>query len=163
MRLFPNAQIIMSKVEHDFWTDEAKTSSTGVMKLLVDSARKNLLPNKDRMVFVEDGKDAVKGVSAVSTHGHTPGHTSYLLSSAGQNFLYTGDSVTNTAISFNHPDWIFSFDADAGMASKTRRRVLDMAVQDKLMLIGYHFAFPGIGNVAKEGDAYRFVPAAMDI
>jgi glyoxylase-like metal-dependent hydrolase (beta-lactamase superfamily II) len=31
-RLFPTAQIIMSKVEHDFWTDEAKTSSTGVMK-----------------------------------------------------------------------------------------------------------------------------------
>jgi glyoxylase-like metal-dependent hydrolase (beta-lactamase superfamily II) len=126
--LFPNAQIIMSKVEHDFWTDEAKTSSTGVMKLLVDSARKNLLPNKDRMVFVEDGKEAIKGVSVVSTRGHTPGHTSYLLSSAGQNFLYTGDAVTNTAISFSHPDWIFSFDADSGMASKTRRRVLDMAV-----------------------------------
>jgi glyoxylase-like metal-dependent hydrolase (beta-lactamase superfamily II) len=47
------------------------------MKLLVDSARKNLLPNKDRLVFVEDGKDAVKGVSVVSTLGHTPGHTSY--------------------------------------------------------------------------------------
>jgi glyoxylase-like metal-dependent hydrolase (beta-lactamase superfamily II) len=162
-RLFPNAQIIMSKVEHDFWTDEAKTSSTGVMKLLVGAARKNLLPNKDRLVFVEDGKDAIKGVSVVSTRGHTPGHTSYLLSSAGQNFLYTGDAVTSTAISFNHPDWIFSFDADPGMASETRRRVLDRAVQDKLTLIGYHFAFPGIGNVAKEGEAYRFVPAAMDI
>jgi glyoxylase-like metal-dependent hydrolase (beta-lactamase superfamily II) len=162
-RLFPNAQIIMSKVEHDFWTDEAKTSSTGMMKLLVDSARKNLLPNKDRLVFVEDGKDAVKGVSVVSTLGHTPGHTSYLLSSAGQNFLFTGDSVTNTAISFNHPDWAFNFDADPGMASETRKRVLDMAMHDKLTLIGYHFAFPGIGNVAKEGDSYRFVPAAMDI
>jgi glyoxylase-like metal-dependent hydrolase (beta-lactamase superfamily II) len=162
-RLFPNAQIIMSKVEHDFWTDEAKTSSTGVMKLLVDSARKNLLPNKDRLVFFEDGKDAVKGVSVASTPGHTPGHTSYILSSAGQNFLFTGDSVTNTAISFNHPDWAFNFDTDPGMASETRKRVLDMAVQDKLTLIGYHFAFPGIGNVAREGDSYRFVPINMDI
>jgi glyoxylase-like metal-dependent hydrolase (beta-lactamase superfamily II) len=161
-RLFPNAQIIMSKVEHDFWTDDAKTSSTGVMKLLVDSARKNLLPNKDRMVFVEDGKEAIKGVSVVSSRGHTPGHASYLISSAGQNFLFTGDAVTNTAISFGHPDWVFGFDADPGMASETRKRVLDMAVQDKLTLVGYHFAFPGIGNVAKEGDAYRFVPAAMD-
>jgi glyoxylase-like metal-dependent hydrolase (beta-lactamase superfamily II) len=161
-RLFPNAQIIMSKVEHDFWTDDAKTSSTGVMKLLVDSARKNLLPNKDRMVFVEDGKEAIKGVSVVSSRGHTPGHASYLISSAGQNFLFTGDAVTNTAISFGHPDWVFGFDADPVMASETRKRVLDMAIQDKLTLIGYHFAFPGIGNVAKEGDAYRFVPAAMD-
>jgi glyoxylase-like metal-dependent hydrolase (beta-lactamase superfamily II) len=99
----------------------------------------------------------------VSTLGHTPGHTSYLLSSAGQNFLFTGDSVTNTAISFNHPNWAFNFDADPVMASETRKRVLDMAMQDKLTLIGYHFAFPGIGNVAKEGDCYRFVPAAMDI
>jgi hypothetical protein len=49
-------KFIMSQVEHDFWTDEAKTSSTGAMKLLVDSARKNLLPNKDRLVFVTDGK-----------------------------------------------------------------------------------------------------------
>jgi glyoxylase-like metal-dependent hydrolase (beta-lactamase superfamily II) len=161
-RLFPNAQIIMSKVEHDFWTDEAKTSSTGVMKLLVDSARKNLLPNKDRMVFVEDGKEAIKGVSVVSSGGHTPGHTSYLLSSGGQNFLFAGDALTNTAISFSHPEWVFGFDADPGAASDTRKRVLDMAAHDKLTLIGYHFAFPGIGNVAKEGDAYRFVPAAMD-
>jgi glyoxylase-like metal-dependent hydrolase (beta-lactamase superfamily II) len=83
-RLFPNAQIIMSKVEHDFWTDEAKTSSTGVMKLLVDSARKNLLPNKDRMVFVEEGKEAIKGVSVVSSRGHTPGHTSFLVSSGAR-------------------------------------------------------------------------------
>jgi glyoxylase-like metal-dependent hydrolase (beta-lactamase superfamily II) len=162
-RLFPNAQIITSKVEHDFWTDEAKTSSTGVMKLLVDSARKNLLPNKDRLVFVEDGKEAVKGVSVISTPGHTPGHTSYLLSSGGQNFIYTGDFVTHPAISLQYPNWGFNFDADPAMASETRKRVLDMAAQDKLMLIGYHFGFPGIGNVAKEGDAYRFAPINMDI
>ena len=47
--------------------------------------------------------------------------------------------------------------------SETRKRVLDMATQDKLRLIGYHFGFPAIGNVAEAGDAYRFVPAAMDI
>ena len=160
---FPNAQIIMSRVEHDFWTDEAKTSSTGVMKLLVDSARKNLLPNKDRLAFVQDGKEAVKGVQVISTPGHTPGHTSYLLSSGSQNFIYAGDFVTNPAISLQHPDWTFNFDADPALAYETRKRVLDMASQDKLLVIGYHFAFPGIGNVAREGDAYRFVPSNMDI
>ena len=59
-------------------------------------------------------------------------------------------------------DEAISNDADPGMASETRKRVLDMATQDKLTLIGYHFGFPGIGNVAKEGDAYRFMPAAMN-
>jgi glyoxylase-like metal-dependent hydrolase (beta-lactamase superfamily II) len=105
----------------------------------------------------------VKGVSVISTPGHTPGHTSYLLSSGGQNFIYTGDVVTHPAISLQYPNWVFNFDADPAIASDTRKRVLDMAAQDKLMLIGYHFAFPGIGNVAKEGDAYRFVPINMDV
>jgi glyoxylase-like metal-dependent hydrolase (beta-lactamase superfamily II) len=114
------------------------------------------------MVFVEDGKEAIKGVSVVSRRGHTPGYTTYLLSSAGQNFLFTGDFVRNAAIFFSHPDRVFSFDADPGMTSETRKRVLDMATRDKLTLIGYHFGFPGIGNVAKEGGAYRFAPAAMD-
>jgi glyoxylase-like metal-dependent hydrolase (beta-lactamase superfamily II) len=115
-----------------------------------------------RMVFVEDGKEGIKGVSVVSSRGHTPGQTAYLLSSAGQNFLFTGDFVANTAISFSHPDRVFGFDADPGTAPETRKRVLDMAAQDKLTLISYHFAVAGVGDVAKEGDAYRFVPAAMD-
>jgi glyoxylase-like metal-dependent hydrolase (beta-lactamase superfamily II) len=45
-RLFPNAQIIMSKVEHDFWTDEAKTSSTGVMNFLLIPLAKTYCPIK---------------------------------------------------------------------------------------------------------------------
>jgi glyoxylase-like metal-dependent hydrolase (beta-lactamase superfamily II) len=55
-RLFPNAQIAVSKTEFDFWTDEGKLSATGMMKLLVESARANLLPNKDRLVFVEEAR-----------------------------------------------------------------------------------------------------------
>ena len=58
-RFFPNAQIAVSKTEFDFWTDEGKVSATGVMKLFVDSARANLLPNKDRLILVEDGKEDV--------------------------------------------------------------------------------------------------------
>jgi glyoxylase-like metal-dependent hydrolase (beta-lactamase superfamily II) len=58
--IFPNAQIAISKTDFDFWTDQG-----------------NLLPNKDRLLFVENGKDPIKGVTAISTPGHTPGHVSY--------------------------------------------------------------------------------------
>ena len=85
-RFFTNAQIAVSKTEFDFWTDEGKVSATGMMKLFVDSARANLLPNRDRLVLVEDGKEVIKGVQAISTPGHTPGHTSYMLSSSGRIF-----------------------------------------------------------------------------
>ena len=106
-RFFPNAQIAVSKPEFDFWTDEGKVSATGVMKLFVDSARANLLPNKDRLILVEDGKEVIKGVQALSTPGHTPGHTSYMLSSSGKNLLYTGD-IAHTLFQFKHPEWVVS-------------------------------------------------------
>ena len=98
-RFFPNAQIAVSKPEFDFWTDEDKLSATGIMKLFVDSARANLLPNKDRLLLVEDGKEVIKGVQAISTPGHTPGHTSYMLSSSGRILCIPATSPTRSSSS----------------------------------------------------------------
>lgn len=160
-RLFPNAQIMVSKPEFDFWTDEGKRSATGLMKLFVESARANLLPNKDRLVFVEDGKEVIKGVQAISSPGHTPGHTSYVVNSAGANVLFTGD-IAHTFVQFKHPEWALAFDIDPVVASATRKRVMDMAASENLTAITYHMPFPGIGHVARDGDAFRFVPSPME-
>ena len=161
-RSFPNAQIAVSKTEFDFWTDEGKVSATGIMKLFVDSARANLLPNTDRLVLVEDGKEVIKGVQAISTPGHTPGHTSYMLSSSGKNLLYTGD-IAHTPFQFKHPEWALSFDIDPIAGSATRKRVMDMAASENLAVITYHLPFPGIGHVTKDGDAFRFVASPMEL
>jgi glyoxylase-like metal-dependent hydrolase (beta-lactamase superfamily II) len=158
---FPNAQIMVSKREFDFWTDEGKLSATGPMKVAVDCARANLLPNKDRLVFVEDGKEAIKGVQAISTPGHTPGHTSYLLSSAGANFLLTGD-IAHTFVQFQHPEWEMGYDSDAVAGCGTRKRVMDMAATENLTVMVYHLPFPGIGHVARDGDAFRFVAPPVE-
>jgi glyoxylase-like metal-dependent hydrolase (beta-lactamase superfamily II) len=161
-RSFPNAQIAVSKTEFDFWTDEGKLSATGMMKLFVDTARANLLPNKDRLILVEDGKEVIKGVQAISSPGHTPGHTSYLLSSAGQNVLYTAD-IAHTFVQFKHPEWALSFDVDPATGSATRKRMMDMAAAESLPVMVYHLPFPGIGHVARDRDAFRFVASPMEL
>jgi len=161
-RLFPNAQVMLSKADFDFWTDEAKLSAPGMMKMFIESARANLLPNKDRMVFVEDGKEVVKGVQAISSPGHTPGHTSYMLTSAGKSLLLTGD-IAHTFVQFKHPEWPLVFDVDPAAGSATRKRVMDMAATENVSVIVYHLPFPGIGHVAREGDAFRFVQSPMEI
>ena len=161
-RFFPNAQIAVSQPEFDFWTDEGKLSSTGVMKLFVDSARANLLPNKDRLVLVEDGKEVIKGVQAISSAGHTPGHTSYLLSSSGKTLLYTGD-IAHTLFQFKHPEWPVSFDIDPVAGSATRKRMMDMAASGNTAVITYHLPFPGIGHVSRDGDTFRFVSSPMEL
>jgi len=44
------------------------------------------------------------------------------------------------------------------MAEATRRRLLDRVVADKVMVTGYHFPFPAVGTIAKDGRGYAFNP-----
>ena len=55
--------------------------------------------------------------------------------------------------------WYAFLDQDGDMAEKTRRRVYDMAVAEKLQVQGFHYPFPCLGNVEKDGSGYRVVPA----
>ena len=51
------------------------------------------------------------------------------------------------------------FDQDPAMAEKARRKTYDMLVADKLQVQGFHYPFPGLGNIVKDGSGYRLVPA----
>ena len=44
------------------------------------------------------------------------------------------------------------------MAEATRRTLLDRVVADKVMVTGYHFPFPAVGTIAKDGKGYAFKP-----
>jgi hypothetical protein len=45
------------------------------------------------------------------------------------------------------------------MAEATRRKTYDMAATDRLLIQGFHFPFPALGYVEKNGASYRLVPA----
>jgi hypothetical protein len=49
------------------------------------------------------------------------------------------------------------------VAEASRRKVLDLAATDKAMMLVYHISFPGLGHVARAGDAYRWVPATWNL
>jgi hypothetical protein len=34
-----------------------------------------------------------------------------------------------------------------------------MCSADRIAVLGYHFPFPGVGHVLREGDQFSFVPA----
>lgn len=156
---FPNADIHMSQADFDFWTDEDKLGAEGFVSTFVEGARRNLLPRRERLFFVEDGKEVLPGIQAVSTPGHTVGHTSFVITSDGQSFLNVGDVVHHYALLFRNPTWEFAFDTDPAQAAITRVRLYEMAVSEQLPMIGYHFPFPGIGNIRRDGEAFRYVPA----
>ena len=38
-------------------------------------------------------------------------------------------------------------------------KIYDMVVAEKLQVQGFHYPFPGLGNVEKDGNGYRVIPA----
>lgn len=160
-RNFPNAKIYMAENEFNFWTDEIKAGINDMMKMMVTGARKNLLPNRDRMAFVKDGAEIVPGIMAISTPGHTVGHTSYGIQSQGQKLINIGDVAHHHIVSLEKPKLPFAYDTDGAQGVATRLKLWDMLASERIPMVAYHFPFPGVGYVGKQGDAYRYFPALM--
>lgn len=160
-RYFPNATIHISKADYDFWTDEKKL--TGDLKAFVAHARQNLLPYKNRIKFVEDGKDVIPGVQAMSTPGHTLGHHIYIIKSGSASLAFLGDITHHQILLTEKPKTEFSYDSDPKQAVQTRLRVFDMLTSQKMAFLAYHFPWPGVGHLAKTGaDTYRFYAEPME-
>ena len=159
--LFPNAQYYISQADLDFWTDEGKAN--GALKDFVVHARKNLLPVRDRIVFYKDGQEFLPGVQAIAAPGHTVGHTIFMVTSNGKSFCFLGDLSHHPVLLLEKPRMQFSYDTDPAQAAETRVKLLDRLAADKIPVMAYHFAWPGIGHVAKQGDGFRYFPQEMSL
>jgi glyoxylase-like metal-dependent hydrolase (beta-lactamase superfamily II) len=159
---FPNAEVLVPATEWKFWMDDGEMSraSNDRMKGLFKNNR-NIFEAalKKKVTPYEWGKEVAPGLLAVETIGHTPGHTSYVLSSGSGKVFIQSDVTNNPYLFAANPGWHAFFDQDGDVAERTRRRVYDMIVADKLQVQGFHYPFPGVGNVVKDGNGYRVVPA----
>jgi glyoxylase-like metal-dependent hydrolase (beta-lactamase superfamily II) len=159
---YPNAEILVPATEWKFWMDDGEMSraSNDRMKGLFKNNR-NIFEAalKKKVTPYEWGKEVAPGLLAVETIGHTPGHTSYVLSSGSGKVFIQSDVTNNPYLFAANPGWHAFFDQDGDLAEKTRRRVYDMIVAEKLQVQGFHYPFPGVGNIVKDGDGYRVVPA----
>ena len=112
-----------------------------------------------RLTRIKPGAEITPGIVALDTTGHTPGHISLLVGSGAEKVLVTADAIQNAHVAFAHPDWQPRADMDGATAAKSRRRLLDMAAQEKLTVLSYHIPFPGLGRVESRGGQYLWVPA----
>lgn len=162
---FPNAQIYISQADFDYWTDEAKLQlkDPAYMKPFVEGARKNLLPNRDRIVFIKDGQEFLPGIQAMAAPGHTVGHTIFMVTSDGKSMAVTGDLTHHQILLVEKPRIEFAYDTDPKQSANTRVRVLEMLASNKIPLVSYHFPWPGIGHVAKQGEGFRYYPTPMQM
>lgn len=155
---FPNAEILVPAAEHKYWMDDGEMSRApaGRMEGQFKNIRRVFSGDILKRVKTYDaGKEIAPGITSVATPGHTPGHSSYVISSGGKTLFVQAD-VTNVPFLFaRNPGWHLMFDQDPKMAEETRRKVYDMLAADKTMMQGFHYPFPAVAFIEKSGTGYR--------
>ena len=156
-----NAELVVHENEPKHWFDDAAMAqgTERERKLMFLQAREQTAPYLDRMRTFVKGEVA-PGITAVPCHGHTPGHSAFLIESGGQALLIWGDTVHMPEVQVPRPEVTMTVDTDRAAAEASRRRIFDMAASERLLVTGMHLHYPGFGHVGREGGNYRFVPEA---
>jgi glyoxylase-like metal-dependent hydrolase (beta-lactamase superfamily II) len=159
--VFPNATIHVGKLDADFWLsqdnlDKAPKDS----KPFFQGARDSLKPYIDGGRFQTFTADAelVPGVRSWGTHGHTAGHTSYIVESRGQRLVVIGDLIHFGAVQFADPSVTINFDTDSKAAAAERALVFGRAAKGGDLVGAAHIQFPGLGHLRAAGKGWDWVP-----
>jgi len=159
---FPNATIWTAKAESNYWlsTDIAK-KAPAEMQSHFKLARDISGPCKaaGKWKTFENGFEPVPGIKAVSSPGHTPGHTVYEITSDGQTLVAIGDTVHSVAVQFAAPTISCDFDTDQTQAIASRLALFKNITTRNTLVAGAHLPFPGIGRLHIDGEnTYTCVP-----
>jgi glyoxylase-like metal-dependent hydrolase (beta-lactamase superfamily II) len=156
---FPAATGFAHAAEVAFWRGAEAGNGAGAEH--VASAREAIRLLGDRLRPFEADAEILPGVRVIDAAGHTPGHSAVLLESGGERLLCTGDLFYDP-LQLSHPGWCTPWDHDSVRAVGARRRLLDRAADEHLLIQAYHLPFPGLGTISRKGDAYRWKPVTSD-
>jgi glyoxylase-like metal-dependent hydrolase (beta-lactamase superfamily II) len=162
---FPNAEIMVPSVDWAFWTSEenaAKAQSNEMMKNYFANVKKTFAGIESKVTKYDWGKEVAPGITSIEAPGHTPGHTAFAIASGNSKILIQSDVTNIPEFFLRNPDWHVAYDVDPMVAQATRHKFYDMASAEKALVVGFHFTFPSIGHVEKDGAKYRLVPIAWN-
>ena len=158
---FPNAKVYVPAPEWAWWMDDARMAAAPeAMKGAFAATRRVFVPLASTVVRFEPGVEILPGVQSIPAFGHTPGHTAFVIGKGAQKLMYWGDNTNIAALFVRHPDWSAVFDRDADAARVTRRRLVELVINEGMLAAGYHLPGPAIGTLSRRGDGYEFTPLA---
>ena len=158
-KVFTNAEIHVPAPEWAFWMDDGNMSASPEgMRPLFLNVRRIFRDIAGEVKRFEPGAELSPGVSSIAAYGHTPGHTAFTVSSGSQSLLVLSDTTNHPWLFARNPQWQGIFDMDGNLAVENRRRLLDRAAADRLLVHGYHFPFPATGYIVKTASGYDVVP-----
>jgi glyoxylase-like metal-dependent hydrolase (beta-lactamase superfamily II) len=148
--MFPNARYLVPRADWDHYSAAASAS------FVRDVAPLERLGVLD---LIEGERTLTPSIVTLPTPGHTPGHTSLLVTSDGERGFILGD-VVFSEIDAVLPDLLSTFDGDQELARQTRRAIVGRLVEDGSLVGASHIKAPGLGRFVREGARTRWQPLA---
>jgi glyoxylase-like metal-dependent hydrolase (beta-lactamase superfamily II) len=154
---FPNAELVLHSKEAEFFLDtpldrldERSARHVAVQRAIVGAYG-------TRVRRVDDG-EGFPAISARLAPGHTPGHSTWRIGPPEAGAVVLGDVVHLAAIQLPRPLVPMIYDVDPDRAGRTRVALLEEISRTGMLVAGAHLPAPGIGHIAKKGDAFVFTP-----
>ncbi|MFW8692515.1 MULTISPECIES: MBL fold metallo-hydrolase [Mesorhizobium] len=159
--VFGRARYVFGKAEFAFWTEATAVRAARLANR--DLFRRICTGLADRATFIAPGDEVLPGITAIDASGHSPGLLAFLVESGGQRLLIWSDAFLHYVVSVQHPEWHADFDDDKERAIETRKRLLKMAADQRLLVAGHHMPFPGLGYIESVNGSFRWLPVSYQL
>jgi glyoxylase-like metal-dependent hydrolase (beta-lactamase superfamily II) len=144
--------LVFGRVEYEHWS--TPTERADMLPVFADSIRP--IFELGLADLVEWDHRMCPEIGLMPSTGHTPGHTSVLISSKGSRAMITGDFAHHPC-QMAHPEWSSTSDYDPAAAEATRRRIFGELAGGPVLVIGTHFAGRTAGHVVRDGETFKLV------
>ena len=158
---FPNATIYADQADADFWLSadnlaKAPDANKGFFQGAMASLNPYVKAGKTKWFNGES--EIVPGLKTRASHGHTAGHTTYLVESEGKKLVIMGDLMHLAAVQFEKPSVTIQFDTDQKMAEANRKLAFAEAAKEGYLIAATHLSFPGLGHIRTDKKTFAYVP-----
>jgi glyoxylase-like metal-dependent hydrolase (beta-lactamase superfamily II) len=158
-RAFPKAVVRVAQAEHDAWLGE-NAKVPDMFKDRLPALKAALAPYQAADAYKPFGPkdDLGKGIRAMSTNGHTGGHTSYAFNVDKKELWVVGDLIHISAVQYAQPKATMMFDSDGEKAITARSETFKKAAASGTPIAATHLPFPGVVKLKVKGDGFVASP-----
>lgn len=166
-KAFPRATVLAPKADWDFFVrGEPDLSYMPVpadfRKRFAEAIQRSVEPIAREVELYEAGDDIAPGLTTIAASGHTPGMATFLIHSGAEQAILTADLAYHPVVNIDNA-WKPGPDRDKDAALASRKRIFDRAAADRMLVLGFHHPFPGLGRLLKTATGYAWLPSPWRI
>ncbi|MCO4317788.1 MBL fold metallo-hydrolase [Phyllobacterium sp. 21LDTY02-6] len=153
---FKNARYVFPRAEQEYYSSTASHNDVNIPSLGVYEDSVWPIIDGGLADFIDStGGSFLDRFTFLPTPGHSIGHMSVLVEAGGEAAIFGGD-VMHHPIQVERPDLNTVFCEFADQATRSRRRILELAADNRALYFSTHFPGSSAGHVTRNGNRFRW-------